>query len=213
MAEQDDAALRKMYPTMFGGTAKPHGPPAGIPEPGPAPTQELKKEQELHAQMYPSMVEKPIVEGATPGIASDDGEGSSSDISSDAPDFSIPLELEMPEGWSVDNEAIREHRVAAHELGIPSEKFAKLVERYIASEAKAQTSQRAGWVKAAREDPSLTGGVGFERNVQVADAVLRQYGDEELRGVLNQSGLSSHRAMVRLLSKVGADIKHLVTKA
>ena len=61
------------------------------------------------------------------------------------------------------------------------------------------------WATALEQDKEI-GGDKLEENLGLANSVVAEYGDDELRGLLDQAGLRHNPAVVRLLVKVAKDV-------
>lgn len=61
------------------------------------------------------------------------------------------------------------------------------------------------WATALEQDKEI-GGDKLEENLGLANSMVAQYGDDELRGLLDQAGLRHNPAVVRLLVKVAKDV-------
>lgn len=64
---------------------------------------------------------------------------------------------------------------------------------------------RTEWHEAAKKDPTI-GGESFETNLAIANKAFNSFGDDELRSILETSGLGNHPAMLRLFHKIGSQI-------
>lgn len=121
-----------------------------------------------------------------------------------------PLEVKFPEGWAADNPLVSEFKKVAGELGInDSAKAQQLVDLYVkgttaATQARAAANAKvfANWRDAAKKDPEF-GGAKFDATVVNVRKAVTAYGDPELKGLLNETGLGDHPAIIRLLNKVG----------
>lgn len=58
------------------------------------------------------------------------------------------------------------------------------------------------WGKAARSDAEI-GGDKFDENVAIGMKAIEAFGSDELKGVLNESGLGNHPAVIRFAVKAG----------
>lgn len=74
-----------------------------------------------------------------------------------------------------------------------------------AIQAQVQGYQKQ-WLEACRADREL-GGEHFKENMAVAGAGYRAYADEDLRAVIQASGLSRHPAVVRHFYRLGKNLQ------
>ncbi len=74
-----------------------------------------------------------------------------------------------------------------------------------AIQAQVQGYQKQ-WLEACRTDKEL-GGERFNENMAVAGAGYRAYADEDLRAVIQASGLSRHPAVVRHFYRLGKNLQ------
>lgn len=121
-------------------------------------------------------------------------------------------DFKFPEGVTVDAAAVENFKTLAKELGLPQAKAQKLVDFQAAAVAKANADAteafnklNESYVAAAKADKEF-GGTDFEKNVGIANAALKQFGDAELTKTLDETGLGNHPAMIRLLWKMGKAI-------
>ncbi len=119
--------------------------------------------------------------------------------------------LVKPEGLpDYDEGAEKAFREQAHKLGLSDrqakglfewygstagEKFASASEAQKASLEQGLTALKAEW------------GQSFADKVAQAQKAVGFYGDDELKGFLNESGLGNHPAMVKLFAKLGSGLK------
>lgn len=119
-----------------------------------------------------------------------------------------PLELKLPDGFTVDDAVLGEFRTLATEAKLAPEQAQKLVDFHVRAQesvyAKAQESfeaQGKAWQEAARSDKEI-GGREFEATLKNARLALGRFGTPELAQALEQSGMGNHPEVVRLLARV-----------
>lgn len=119
----------------------------------------------------------------------------------------------MPEGIEIDKEMLDGFTPIAKELGLSQQNAQKLVSLYgdrIAAiaqraqteQAEAMAAERAAWVEQLKADPDI-GGAKFNQSVGLAIKALDRFAGNEFRQLLDETGLSSHPAMVRAFYKIG----------
>lgn len=120
-----------------------------------------------------------------------------------------PYEFKLPEGVELDKEALALFEPVMKGLKLPGEHAQKLVDAY-SKLVQAQAEKHAAewrqtqekWVDEIKNDPQL-GGQNFDRNVQDAVQMIRQYGDDELRAYLDRTGLGDYPPLIRMMMRLG----------
>lgn len=135
----------------------------------------------------------------------DKGEKDPADKVPEKPDG---YELKFGEETQVDTELLADFQKAAHELGIPQGQAQKLAEMYEAYAAKAEeravaSQQKALDTAAANWEAEIEKTPTFTQDREHIRSALRQYGDQELYDLLNQTNLGSHPKMWAFMAKVG----------
>ncbi|MEM8797543.1 MAG: hypothetical protein AAGE61_18420 [Pseudomonadota bacterium] len=82
---------------------------------------------------------------------------------------------------------------------------ADLVHKQEIAAAEAWQKTTDGWLKEARSDPDI-GGDDFMKNAAIGRRALDTFGDDELKDILNQSGLGNHRAVIKFFAKAGRQL-------
>lgn len=124
------------------------------------------------------------------------------DDSADEPaDQAEPDEPDEQQQIEVDPEVRRVYGEVVEDLGLNDDTAQALLERMSPVIVQRQHQQaaelREQWAAQARADRELMA------RLPLAKSALRQFGDAELRTLLNRSGLGNHPAVVRLLVRVG----------
>lgn len=122
-------------------------------------------------------------------------------------------EFSLPEGMTADEGLLAEVLPVFKAAGLTQEKAQELVDRYTQSieaipEAQAEKFEQLkdDWKATALKDDEI-GGEAFEKNVGVAVRAVEKYATPELKELLESSGLGNHPEMIRLLYRVGNDLK------
>jgi hypothetical protein len=113
-----------------------------------------------------------------------------------------------PEGVTLDAGAVEAFTPVAHELKLNQEQAQKLVSVYAdlqQRQAEAHTAQVAEWAKAVTTDKELGGAKWPETQALIARA-RDQFASPELLQVMDQTGLGSHPAVVKLFARLGKEI-------
>lgn len=143
------------------------------------------------------------------------GESAKADPPKDEPAESKPdaaeLELKLPDGMTP-GPMLEAFKPLAKELGLDTGKAQKLVDLYVQQHQAALEAQRMqveqevkGWAESARKDPEM-GGANFDASLKAGLKAIHRFGDQELKDILNTSGLGNHPALMRFAAKVGRAI-------
>lgn len=111
----------------------------------------------------------------------------------------------LPEGAVVDEQVATDFKAVASELKMTQDQASKLVglqARLYQAQVEAQQQQVETWAEEVKKDATI-GGEKLGETLQVAQAAIREFGDEQLVSLLNESGLGNHPALVRFAHKVG----------
>lgn len=196
-ADDEDRLLGEMYPSMSGKQQQAER-DATYPtmtkhrEPEPEPI-----EPEL-AEMYPSMEAVPPTEGdpEAPDTDNESGEGP-----------------EIPETIDRGSPLFEEFTKTATDLKLPpdaQQQMLGLHQRAIDEQAARWEATLDRWEDEARADRELK--QGFEGHLKRADAIIREYGDAEVRELFDVTGAGSHRAVIKMLSRVAKDVAKLMSR-
>lgn len=148
-----------------------------------------------------------------PGKEGDKGQAKDSGKSADDPAAKVPdkpdgYALKFTEGTRVDSEMLAGFQKTAHELGISQGKAQKLAEMYESHAAKAgerAVAERQKVIDAATAEweAEIAKSPTFTQDREHIRSALRQYGDQELYDILDQTNLGSHPKMWAFMAKVG----------
>lgn len=123
--------------------------------------------------------------------------------------YELPTEG-MPATFKADESRVTLMKQKAFEVGITRDQFAALVRadaeyahgRSLESSAQTAATQHE-WEQKLRESM----GTAFEQDIGLAKAAVQQFGGDELRDVLNETGLGNHPAVVTAFAAVGRAIQ------
>lgn len=116
--------------------------------------------------------------------------------------------FEMPEGVELDKTASDEFSAVAKELKLDQATAQKVADVGIKMAQRQQEvfeTTKAAWAEQSRTDKEI-GGDAFDQNMAVALKTLNTFGSQELKEVLNASGLGNHPSVIKLLVKAGKAI-------
>lgn len=122
-------------------------------------------------------------------------------------------DFKVPEGVVASEAVFGEVKAVAKELNLSQAKAQLLVDKLAPAVAKNQIELfnaevdrvRAEWANASKSDKEV-GGDAFEKNRGGANEVLKTFGTPELTALLDESGLSQHPEVLRLLVRVRAAV-------
>jgi hypothetical protein len=122
-------------------------------------------------------------------------------------------EFTVPEGFELDQEVGAKFSEMARGLnltqeqaqglvGLQNELMQKYEDQRQESLTQALEAQRNRWADEIRNDPEV-GGAQFDSTVQTAMKAMQAFGSDDLRQLLNESGIGNHPAVVKLFHKIG----------
>lgn len=119
----------------------------------------------------------------------------------EAPQVPESYEFQMPEGIELDKTAQDEFSAVAKELKLDqatAQKVADVGVKMAQRQQEVFESTKAMWAEQSRADKEI-GGEKFEQNLAAAVKTLNAFGSQELKDVLNVSGLGNHPAVIKFL--------------
>jgi hypothetical protein len=121
--------------------------------------------------------------------------------------------FKMPEGVVLDETTLGIFEPIFKELGLSQEGATKLVEAYIpliqSSADKVRDEnlkQFAEMVSEWKAETMKDLGADSKQKIAACGKALQKFGTPELREMLNQTGVGSHKELVKFMAKVGATI-------
>lgn len=121
-------------------------------------------------------------------------------------------EFQAPEGVSFDTELLGEFEGVAKELKLSqadAQKVtnigAKLAQKFEAQQAATLTKLTAEWVETASNDQEY-GGEKLQENLVVARKAMDAFGSEELRTLMEKTGLGNNPEVIRFMFRAGKAI-------
>jgi hypothetical protein len=130
---------------------------------------------------------------------------------SEEPQPKAPAEYTFtaPEGQEYDGKMLEAYTAAARKADLTQEAAQTLIQTMAPAIAAHQAEQvraiQDQWVETSKTDTEF-GGVKLTENLGVARKALDQFGTPELRTLLEQSGLTNHPEVIRVLYRVGKAI-------
>lgn len=80
-----------------------------------------------------------------------------------------------------------------------------LADNYQTVQQQAVQKERTNWRAELRSDPEL-GGENFDKTRLHLSTVMRKFGNNEVKDILNSTGLGDHPAFVRMFNAIGASM-------
>ncbi|QHA83542.1 peptidase [Pseudomonas mediterranea] len=118
----------------------------------------------------------------------------------------------LPDGMELDADVLGEFTAFAKELNLPQDKAQKIVDfqtKLATKQAEeyqaAALKQGQEWATAVKNDPEL-GGANYDKSVASAVKVIQAFGDDDLRDLLNGSGLGNHPALFKFCHRISQAI-------
>ena len=128
-----------------------------------------------------------------------------------APAAPEKYEFAMPEGYVVDETAVETLTPILKELNCSQETAQKLVDLHFAQLKAMQEAQEklkaetlTAWAKEIRNDKDI-GGPNVLQNLLPGTRLLDRFGSNDLKSLLQQTGMDRHPAVVRFLVAVGRE--------
>jgi len=148
------------------------------------------------------------------GVA-DDTTQEQADGVTDASQDGVPTEYEaftLPEGMTMDDEALASVLPVFKEVGMSQETAQKLIDVQVALGAKGAEAQRAAWAdqqdqwRRTAEGDTEFGKGKYDESIGLARRALREVGTPELSKVLDDSGMGNHPEFIRFFWRIGKAI-------
>lgn len=121
-------------------------------------------------------------------------------------------ELKLPENSLLSKEVINDISAYAKAEKLTNAQAQKLLERestavnnYHSKLREDMQSQTQNWFEDVKNDKEL-GGQNFNQTAELAKRVMDQFGDDQLKKELNETGLGNHPGLIRLLVKIGKNM-------
>lgn len=128
-------------------------------------------------------------------------------------DYSLP---EIPEGFTLDEEAIGGFREAAHGVGVTSKQFEKMMEYYAQYEVGKATNANAAQEEAIQAELvklQAEWGDDYQNNLGEAERALQSIGDEELTEFITKNPqVGNNPSIIKLFHRLGRDTQEHALK-
>lgn len=123
----------------------------------------------------------------------------------DTPADPAPIELILPEGYTLDEELGGKFKEFCASKNLSSEDAQALLDLQLQlreKESQAYQAEQGRWVEQVRTDKEI-GGANFDANLAVAKSALDAFGTPELKGLLKSTGFGNHPEVIRAFVKIG----------
>lgn len=129
--------------------------------------------------------------------------------SSEAAGAPEKYEFTAPEGSEFDSETLKVYEEAARELNLTNDAAQKLIDKMSPIMAQRQMERieavRNEWTEKSKTDKEF-GGDKLNENLAVAQKALTKFGTDELKALLNESGIGNHPEVIRFFYRAGKSI-------
>lgn len=123
-------------------------------------------------------------------------------------------DIKVPEGMSIDAEALEQFTPIAKELKLSNEQAQRLADIYAARQDTSLKAQREaytktveGWIKEVKADKEI-GGTNLPITQATCKKALTTYDpDGEFMKLMDASGFGNHPAVLRFVNRVGKSVK------
>jgi hypothetical protein len=179
------------------------------------PTEAAPAEPQAAEASAADPLESPTILGGDEQPTESDGADAEPEAPAAPPET---YELDLPEGVTLDAEALEVATPVLRDLGLTNEQASKLAPLYLELSQKIAArrdqqiiadvvAQRQSWAEAATADPELGGSEErFEQTKQVAAKFIDDFGGAEFRQFLTETGLGNHPEMIRIAYRAGQAI-------
>lgn len=119
------------------------------------------------------------------------------------------LELELPADSGLKAEDVEELKAFAKENGLSKEAAQKLLADKVKTVSDLKAAQvaeveqrKTKWLEESQSDKEI-GGESFNESVEMANRALNEFAPQELRKVLDESGLGNNALVIKTFARIG----------
>ena len=165
--------------------------------------------KDVGEKLYPDQEKKEEVDKVEEDKKEEAEKGEEGDKDSESEeDKEVVYDLKAPEGSNFGQDRLDKIVSFSKEQGLSKEQAQALVDRdaKIEVEQKAELLQKSQqWVEDVKSDKEI-GGERFGTSVEHAKRIISKYASDDLKKVLNDTGLGNHPELVRLFARVGKEM-------
>lgn len=129
--------------------------------------------------------------------------------STEKPSEPVKYELKLPEGSALTADRLAAIESFAKENNLSNEQAQKLVDSengtlaaFVENQKKQTQAEMDGWVDLVKNDKEM-GGDSFKQNIELANRVVKRFGDQQFIETLEKTGLGNHPELVRTFMRIG----------
>lgn len=118
-------------------------------------------------------------------------------------------DLKLPDQTTLDASDLERIAADAKAQGLSQEDAQKMVNRdnqtlaaYAEKQQESMAKARSAWVEAVKTDKEF-GGESLPKSLELAKRALEQFGSDEFRSALEETGLGDHPELVRVFYRIG----------
>jgi len=112
-----------------------------------------------------------------------------------------PFTLDIDEN-KVNAEQAKSFEEFANKMGASKEDAQQFLDNHLATQQKAHEELVSGWADESKKDSEF-GGEKYGENVATAKKALNKYGTDELKTLMDATGIGSHPEVIRVFSRIG----------
>jgi len=125
-------------------------------------------------------------------------------------EYALPKDVKLPEGLAIDEARLQSARDVFHKSGLTPKQAENVMKLYMEQVSGDYTKYSEGRKTAesqALNDLKVAWGDKFNTNMDLAKAVVRTFGDEEVGKFLEDSGLGNNVPLAKFLAKIGTSLQ------
>lgn len=122
-------------------------------------------------------------------------------------------DLSVPEGLLLSEDQVQDLKKFAKDSGLSKDGAEALLARengliqgYVETQQKQLAETQKGWLDSAKSDSEF-GGADFNKNAEIAQRLIRDYGSEEFKSALNETKFGNHPELIRFCVRIGREIQ------
>lgn len=120
--------------------------------------------------------------------------------------YALPQDVKLPEGITLNPEQFKKTQERFHKMGLSTKQAEDVMRLHAEAISEGHASQQAKQVesqKLAQAELTEMFGDKLQAKVELAQAVIKKFGDDKLIEYLNTSGLGNNPQLIAMLAKAG----------